>query len=750
MARGVILLAIVCLFFVKILVQQQAFASVEVLDAGQSVVVTGTIYKKEWNGEDKVYYLKNVSIKTKLIETMSLQDMTGQDISKQTVCYPKHIILRVSEGDYLIGTHIQVTCKMRHLSEASNTGGYDERQYYHSLGIAAVLYANSQPVILEQKRACLIRNMLYNLRYNMREVYKNQLNEKDAGILSSMVLGDKSLMEDELKQLYNGAGIAHLLAVSGLHVSIIGMTLFQFMRTRGCTYPSACLMSGIVLVLFVVMSGLSVSAIRAGIMFLIYLGAQVLGRKYQSLRGLVLAAVITLLINPSYIYNAGFLFSYSAVFGAVAVAPIFMQRIGICKSAILSGSILLTTLPLTAYYYYEIPMYSLLANFIVIPLAGVVMGFGLMGGLASASWNLLAMHNALLSDIDPTWAGFIPCHLILRLYEAICRGIAHFPLNTWITGRPPMVLLVLYYCLILLLVFAHRTKGFSKIWEKKFFMMQKTKLYQMGKPIISMLPMFLLVLMFVLPPSKQSQISFLDVGQGDGIYINSGSGAHYFVDGGSSSQKEVGRYTILPFLKYHRVRHIDVWFVSHADTDHISGLLEALERGYRIESIVLSDNAPEDKNLLALVEVAKENHTDIVKVSNGTVIEDGNCRMVCYTPDETNGTDRNQMSLVCLVEFALDDIFDILLTGDITSEQEAWLLTQPGISEIDILKSAHHGSKYSNGKMFLEEIRPEVTVISCGENNMYGHPHKETLDRLADVGSEVLLTMELGEITIRP
>lgn len=746
MARGVILLAIVCLFLCRIYAQYRDFTSVEVLDAGQPVVVTGTIHKKEWKGEDEVYYLKNAFI---------------NDVPV------KHMLLRVPKGDCSIGAVIQTTCKMRFLKKASNTGGYDERQYYHSLGIAAVLYADVQPVILEQKQACPIRNGLYHLRYHMREVYKNQLNERDAGILSSMVLGDKSLMEDELKQLYNGAGISHLLAVSGLHVSIIGMTLFQFLRKRGCGYWSACFVSGIVLLLFVVMSGLSVSAIRAGGMFLIYLGAQLLGRKYVSLRGLIFAAVMTLLMNPSYIYNAGFLFSYSAVFGAVAIAPLFTQRIGRCKSAILSGSILLTTLPLTAYYYYEIPVYSLLVNLMVIPLAGIVMGFGLLGGLAGTIWNIIAMHSMLLADTDPTWVLFIPCHFVLRLYEVICKGVSCFPLNTWITGRPPMVLLALYYGLILVLVICCRKGSFSRLLKKTVFVKQKTKLYFLGKPIISIVPMFLFVSMFLLPPTKQCQISFLDVGQGDGIYINSGSGVHYFVDGGSTSEQEVGRYTILPFLKYHRVRQIDVWFVSHADTDHISGLLEALEKGYPIETIVLSKNVPEDENYLLLVNAAQKNRTDIVRASNGGTMKDGTCRIVCYTPNETNEVDRNPLSLVCMVEFSAKDkdreeiknatlversqeTYKILLTGDIGSEQEEWLLTQPGVSEIDILKSAHHGSKYSNSEVFLQEIRPEVTVISCGENNRYGHPHKETLDRLADVGSKVLLTMELGEITIRP
>lgn len=793
-ARGMILLAIFCLFLGRTIEKNHEFEQVKQIPEQQMVIVSGMICKKEYKGEDGLYYIKNAVITVNPDTTAVKITGSGSAVTDTDAIVLHRVILRVASTDFRIGQVIEVSCKMRWMDEASNRGGFDERQYYHSLGVDTFLYCDQLPQVLEQKRKCPVRNGLCILREQMRTVYVEMLNEKDAGILSSMVLGDKSLMEDDLKQLYSEAGISHILAVSGLHVSIIGMTLFRFLRKHKQKYPTCCLISGVVLLLFCVMSGMSVSAVRAGIMFLIFLGAQYLGRKYDSLRALLVAAVITLIVNPGYIYNAGFLFSYFAVFGAVAVAPIFAQTTEdrtkeledkkqqilkqnteksgllpkiwkkqvtyIRQSAILSGSILLTTLPLNAYFFYEIPMYGLLANLVVIPLAGLLMGFGLLGGLLGSLLHLLLGNTALMAGSSFAWIVFIPCHWILRLYEGICQGLKWLPADVWITGRPPIWMLILYYGVLVFLVwirYNHVRKNVRKTDSIK-------KAHR--NLVFLVVSVSLMITMFTQLPAKQFQISFLDVGQGDGIYINGGDGRQYFVDGGSTSEDELGRYTILPFLKYHRVRQIDVWFVSHADTDHISGLLEALERGYSVKTIVISALAPEDENLMALKQAARKCGTNIVTVENGEYIQGEDYRIICYTPEAGDLDDRNQASLVNLVEYQLEETYRwwhrrevsaesqknlrILLTGDIGQEQEAWLLEQAGIGDVDVLKAAHHGSRYSNSQIFLETLAPELTIISCAENNLYGHPHAETLERMERVDSRVLLTMEVGEITICP
>lgn len=730
MVRGILLLAMLCLFLLRVYWQQQNFEAIRSIPEQENVTVTGMVYKKEFKKEDCLYYLRNVSMKS---DTCTVKT-TG-------------VIIRASEDVCRIGDVIEVNTQMRMLNRARNSGGFDEQSYYHSLGVSTLLYCYDVPQVLEQKKKCLIKNGLFFLRKQLRAVYASSLNEKDAGILSSMVLGDKSLMEDELKQLYSSAGISHILAVSGLHVSIIGRSLFLYLRRRRQKYAVCCSVSGIVLMLFCVMSGLSVSALRAGVMFLIFLGAQFLGRKYDSIRALLVAAVLTLLANPGYLNNAGFWFSYMAVFGAVCVGRYFQKKETcwfhkVLNSLVLSGSIMLTTLPLTAYYFYEIPLYGMLANLVVIPLAGVVMGFGLLGGFLS------------LTGIPGMWIFFLPCHLILRLYEGVCQGLSWLPADVWITGKPPEWGMILYYVLLLFLIWIFlRHKHHVQYFLVDVLQIRKHFFQRFAYLFFLIFPLACMCLMFTRSPTKQFQVSFLDVGQGDGIYINGGDGRNYFVDGGSTSEEQLGQYTILPFLKYHAVRRIDVWFVSHADTDHISGLMEVLEKGYPVERVVISENAPEDDNLQMLITAAEENGTEVVIAENGSYILGEDYSITCYTPEAGAAEDRNEASLVLLVDYEGDEAFadglQILLTGDIGISQEGWLLEQPGINDIDILKAAHHGSKYSNSEVFLQELHPELVVISAGENNLYGHPHKETIERIEAVGSEILMTMKAGEIVLK-
>lgn len=710
-------MAFCVLFVVRFLAQEQNFQLIQMIPENTTVWVEGTVCKKEFKKEDYIYYLKNVTI---------------DNVAVKKIC------LRTDCEKYGIGDTISFQTSMRWMEQRRNTGAFDERQYYHSLGIATLLYCDDYPVVTDH-RYCPVGNGLFKLRQSMREVYVEELNQKDAGILSSMVLGDKTLMEEELKSLYSLAGISHILAVSGLHVSMIGMTVFNFLRKSRRKYPMSCLVSGVCLMLFCIMSGMSISALRAGIMFLIYLGAQLLGRKYDSFRAMAVAAGITLIWNPAAIYNAGFWLSYMAVAGAVGIGRVFRfdmkaeknvvsqlkkMRNSMLQSAWLSSSIMLTTLPLTAYFFYEIPLYGVLANLVILPLAGIVMGFGLVGGFLG------------LTGIPGMWVCFIPCHLVLRLYEGVCRAIALLPSTSFITGQPRLWVLFLYYGILLLSVFLFRNMThFKKDW------------FQRKKFRVSVFPgmaIAFMVIMFVLPFPRHFQVSFLDVGQGDGIFVNGGDGYTYFIDGGSTSQDQLGKYQILPFLKANGIRKLDVWIVTHADQDHISGMIEVLESGYPVEMLLVSEHIVQDENSEALVQMAKTYGLEVVVAKNEDVIRGEDYQMCFFTPESTE-KDRNQASLVTMLEYQ-DCSF--LFTGDIGEEQETWLLEQSYISHTDILKAAHHGSKYSNSDVFLQKLKPELVIVSAGENNLYGHPHQDALNRMEAVGSQVFVTMDTGEVIV--
>jgi competence protein ComEC len=242
-------------------------------------------------------------------------------------------------------------------------------------------------------------------------------------------------------------------------------------------------------------------------------------------------------------------------------------------------------------------------------------------------------------------------------------------------------------------------------------------------------------------------VDVLDVGQGDGTYICTEEGVSLFIDGGSCNISSVGTYQILPFLKSKGVKHISYWFVSHADLDHISGLIEVLESGYAVDNLVVAAGEVADDSSAGLAELAKNAGTNVVFLKTGDVLDFGQTSLTCLSPGAENSyTDRND---ACLVLLYRDSYFSGMFAGDIPSGVEDALVEQyQNLLDIDFYKANHHGSKYSGSETWLSALTPDITTISCSSTNNYGHPHAEALERLADAGTEIYRTDELGRIRL--
>ena len=235
-----------------------------------------------------------------------------------------------------------------------------------------------------------------------------------------------------------------------------------------------------------------------------------------------------------------------------------------------------------------------------------------------------------------------------------------------------------------------------------------------------------------------SRVTFLDVGQGDCICVELKSGETYIFDCGSSSRRNVGEYVLLPYLKYRGIQKLNAVFISHDDVDHRNGVDELMilgpNEGIEIECLY----APGD-----------------IRKGDGWTTENGSFQ--CLHPEQGEPVGDNASSQCFFVELNENGInLRILLTGDVEKEGETELIStiqevqkkNVGINNLDVLKVAHHGSAYSSRDALLELIRPKVAVISCGRNNSYGHPHKETLQRLEKIGSQVVVTTDGGAITL--
>lgn len=649
------------------------------------------------------------------------------------------IMVYTSSSHYQVGQIHEITGQFKQFSTARNQGDFDSLVFYQSQKIDFIVEEESSRVMGVSQS--WIEKALLELRDNLKQVYLSEMPEDAAGFYIGMLLGDKSYLSPVTKELFVIGGISHILAISGLHISIIGRRLYIYLRKLRMSFRTAGVIAGGVLLMYTYMVGGSMSTLRAVGMMLLYFLAQYWGRSYDLLNALGGICLVLLWENPFLLEYSGFWFSVLALLGIAYVGPVLARDIRssnkrkVTESFWTSMGITLCTLPVVAYSYYEIPMYSSIVNMIALPLLTPVFVLAILGGIVGL-WA-----SGIASVL------FLPCQWLFGFYEWLCSFIRTLPGASIICGELTPLMAGIYYLVLL-----------TGIWLLQRISNRKEKegeniangIWNSSRTIGVVGVCVLCFSIVLYPKAKPFEITFLDVGQGDGVYISMGDGVTCFIDGGSSSVNEVGQYRILPFLKSKDVASIDYWFVTHADTDHISGLLEILVSGYKVSHLVLADAAPKDENYMELVTVAEQYGAEIIYMKAGDQLETSGVRLSCLYPAVAiQNVDRNEASLVLELEVSGDEgVFQALFTGDISEEVEVALSEQGILSDVDLYKAAHHGSKYSNSTALLEIIKPEIAVISCSEHNLYGHPAPEAVARIENCGATVYYTMESGQITV--
>lgn len=699
-------------------------ASIHISD-GTEITVQGELTGKEIRNGQLIYQLSSCLIGHHGKNHKSISNITPAPCGR---------ILVYSDFDtYSIGEILVLDGTVELWKRAVNEGNFDEASFYEARGVdfklkncrvTAAYDAAGKPVC---DHTGGWREKLWKLRLKLKQVYISSLGEEKGGILTTMVLGDKELLEQEIKDMYQSCGLSHILAISGLHISIIGMGLYRICRRLRFHLVGAGLAAGGLMYAYGTMAGMGTSVRRALLMFWILLAAQAVGRIYDTLNALGMAAVLMLWENPWLLFDAGFRFSFAAVIGVVWVGKSTAggKRKGISLwNGIYTGfAIQLATLPAAAWYYYETPVYALGINLLVLPLMAPLLSFGVCGGL-------LGLFSERLGNL-----ALFPCRFILGFGNLLCKGCAALPGAVFITGKPAAARICLYYAGLAAatVYFHHREKNIKAENAWAWHMAGK---FGCG--------LLLLLILFV-PAKRGFELDVLDVGQGDACYMQTERGDSLFVDGGSSDVRHVGEYRILPFLKAKGVRGIDYWFVSHTDSDHISGLKELLQTGYPVKNLVFSEEIEHDDAYLELAELAGAQGAALVYLEAGDCLRLGNAEITALSPAASD-TDKNAASLVFTYE---ENGFSGIFTGDIGTQEEQELLASGRMEQVDFYKAAHHGSKKSNSGEYLQCLKPVISTVSCGAHNRYGHPGQEALANMEAAGSAVLCTMDTGEITIR-
>lgn len=684
------------------------------------VVLTGQVDKKEYRiskeQEILVIYLKKVQVINPRTNNLKIESV---------ICYLEN------GWEPRMGSYVRLQGKLYAFDQATNPGEFDARQYYQILGIQAKI---QNAVILEEGASYdKFREGLYWLRSYLSALLDVCFEEKDASIMKAVLLGEKGGLDEETKQLYQLNGIIHILSISGLHISMIGMFFYKIMHKTGCPEIICVILSVGFMYCYGIMTGMSISAYRAIVMFGFHVAAGLFGRTYDMLTAMAVAAVTALVRQPLYLYHSGFLFSFGAILAIGLFLPVLEENllgtdskwpIVIKSEKLMSTSLAVTivTLPIYLCFYYEYPLYSLFLNVLLIPGMGLILSDGMISLVTAASYLPLGKYVSF------------PAHFMLAFYELCCTLMLRLPGNRAMPGRPEnwqVVVFVLILCVIVR--YSHK---WSKLqfWQWTLFaVICLTLRYQSG-----------------------IQITFLDVGQGDCIYLADDRGGHYLIDGGSSSKSDVGTYQILPFLKQEGADTLNAVFVTHMDSDHYNGIRMLVEEMYQsgimIENLFLPDigAGSRSEEYEELAELAAGQGIAVQYIHRGETLRHGVLRLTCLHPEKGAEQESNESSIVLYLEYGT---FSALFTGDLEGSGEEAVRKQleamlPEGTGITVLKAAHHGSKNSTGEAFLETVSPQLALISAGRDNRYGHPHGELLDRLAQTHCLVLKTAESGAVTV--
>ncbi len=651
----------------------------------------------------------------------------------------KKLLLYTETADGLvIGNKLRLEGNVRELKRAENPGQYDEYLYYRAKWIQFAFTAAS--VEITENSCNYIKEGARRLREGLALVYDRLFPDEEAGIVKSIILGDKSSLEEESRDLYQQNGIGHILAISGLHVSMIGGTAFRLLRLCSSPLLPAVALTILLLLAYGFLSDFGISTKRAVGMLCLSLLAKVLGRSYDSVEGCALCGLFILLAEPLQLMQVGFQLSFAAALG-IGFFNIEFKKwktegrglgAGLFRTALSGLSPQLVTTPVILKFYYEIPLYSFFINLLVLPCMSLVVGLGLISGFI----GFVSVGAAYMTS------GAV--YYLLKFYKLLCELMLTLPESVLLYGNPGRNrLLVCYGAIAVFFMLA------DYIGKKRYFYGDSARKRRLAALVLLLVP-----LAFIKPANPALKISCLSVGQGDCAVLQNSNRSAILIDCGSMTAEGISKYRLEPFLKYSGIDTLEAVIISHPDKDHISGITELLEnidnsepyRGKpRVKRIIMTKEAYNSYKTQTIRELSAQKGIEINLLFAEDTLIYNSLSLKCLAPTAIEDKADNEGSIVLLASYGS---FQALFMGDTGFDVEERLAASASSGAIktplDFLKVSHHGSKNSNSEAFISTLQPRIAVISYGRGNVYGHPHQNVLEMLEKAGSLVYKTGAIG------
>ena len=634
---------------------------------------------------------------------------------------------------YEYGDELTIKGILKRPMEPGNFGDFDYELYLAQKNIFSCMNVwlshDVRTIGKEEINPLIIFSL--RTRDKIKNIITNTFPEPYNYLLIGMMLGEKSFVPRALIDTFIDAGVMHILAVSGLHVGIIAGFLILLFGMLRIPKKAKYIFVLILLASYVSVSGFRPSVMRATIMFSILIIGKMIDRNRNVFNSLFFAALIILLINPLTLYDSGFLLSFFVTFFIIYLVPvirsIFSSKIRWVDNALsLSFAAWLGVFPLSAYFFNKVSIISIIANIFVIPLAGIVVILGFFTFFI----GLLSIQLAGMTAFIGYW--------LLRLMVLTVKGFSSLPFSFFYIGQPSIIMIVLYYLLLIIFV-------------ETYFKLKYFKKFRGKIAVVILVTLFSIILVNMIFLENDLKVHYINVGEGDCIFIQAPNHFNILIDGGGSPRSEfdVGENILIPYLRRIGVHDIDVLMLSHPHLDHLEGLLPVMKE-FNVDMVMdnrISCDIPEYIEFLSIID-EKEipyHHTvagDYFKINRFT-------EMLILNPPSNkekinDDSDLNNNSIVLKLSYKNTDF---LFTGDVEKEAEIGMLAWGNILNSDVLKVGHHGSSTSTNLKFLNKVSPAIAVITTGKNN-FGHPSDKVISRLEENGIKVFRTDLNGTVII--
>ncbi|PAQ16525.1 DNA internalization-related competence protein ComEC/Rec2 [Bacillaceae bacterium SAOS 7] len=625
----------------------------------------------------------------------------------------------------LPGTMCDIAGTLELPAEARNRHGFDYRKFLAHQHMYWQLKVNRLSLSSCYQSKLSVKQQILLWRAKGIDRIKETFPESLQPTAAALLFGDRTLTEEEIITAYQRLGIIHLLAISGLHVGLMTAFLYYLLIRIGVTKERSQLILLMFLPVYALLAGGSPPVVRACLMTILILMSIKFQRKFTPLDALSLSFLLVLVYDPYLLYQVGFQLSYLVSFSLILSSHSILSY----PTSFLGKMFAVTTvsqiagLPVMMYHFFEISLYSFVANLFFVPFYSFLLLPGLLviyvvSFLFAPVLTLLSPLGALLSRIDE-----------------VAMTVSTWPFAVVVTGRPSALLLA-FSCCVCLLAFLYWEK--SKRLQPVFFLLA----FMMSAQIVTQ------------TYSSKGEVTFIDIGQGDATFIqlpfNQGN---YLIDTGGllpfhkeEWQKQrkdfkIGEGVLLPYFKSRRITRIDKLILTHSDYDHIGAATELFPH-MKIQEVIISPGSEVKPVMQQTIEQAKRFH---IPVRYGTFQESwqGGESIFQFLSPEDEQYEGNDDSLVLYAQIGGKKW---LFTGDAEENAEKKLVDRFDI-DVDFVKIGHHGSKSSTSEPFLAEATPEYGIISAGRKNRYGHPHREVVQRLHKYQVKIWRTDLHGEIT---